>query len=115
MTNPQTTTVYSQPKGDLVTSAKRTVVPTIVGLAGGWLAKRGFNIDSDFLTFVISGFILNAYYNGLRLLEHFKSSKWGWLLGAAKAPVYSVGSQTDIVATVETPAEVPVTPETPAP
>lgn len=75
------------------TAVIRTVVPIIVTLLLTIAAKAGIHIDDTVAEAVVTnavGAILGAlYYAGVRALEHFKSSKWGWLLGSPNAPTYT--------------------------
>jgi hypothetical protein len=70
---------------DLETSLVRTLIPVIVGAVAGWLAHHGIHEPLVLITSVIT----YAYYLIARILEHYLSPKFGWLLGAAKAPAYS--------------------------
>lgn len=70
----------------------RTIVPVVVALLIHAAAKAGLELDSDTLTGVVTDVLTvagtAAYYVGVRVLEHLKSSKWGWLLGFPSAPNY---------------------------
>lgn len=77
---------------DQVVSIIRTIVPTIVGQVMGWLAIKGI-LDNDgvitaALIFIITTGATALYYALARLLETYVSTKFGWLLGVAKKPVY---------------------------
>lgn len=100
----------------LVTSLLRTIVPSIVALASAGLLKVGIKIDDAFLENLVSGVcgvvVMALYYLGLRVLEHFRSSKWGILLGFPSAPVYPGGpapALTEAAATVDAKIEEQVT------
>lgn len=77
----------------LLASIVRTVVPMLVGLIVAALTKLGVPAaDGDVANLVngfVSGLVALAYYLVARGLELFASSKFGWLLGYAKAPVYT--------------------------
>jgi len=75
-----------------VVSLIRTIVPLIVGQILTWAAAQGI-IDSTgqvsaLLIVILTTAFTTAYYTIARYLETFVSSKFGWLLGAAKAPNY---------------------------
>lgn len=91
----------------LLASLVRTAVPWAVGFVVAALTKLGVPADeADVLNLVngvVSGLIALGYYLLVRLLEVFASSKFGWLLGFAKAPVYApnkavAAAPTDTVA-----------------
>jgi hypothetical protein len=77
---------------DQIVSVIRTFVPVLVGQIITWLAVQGI-IDT---TGQISGLLISlltisfttVYYIIARYLETFVSTKFGWLLGVAKKPVY---------------------------
>jgi hypothetical protein len=77
-----------KPMNPLAASIIRTVVPLAAGVLTAWLAKIGLGLDNPTVTSLLTGLFSAAYYIGVRLLEHFRSSKWGWLLGVANPPVY---------------------------
>ena len=72
---------------DRLTSRIRTLVPTLVGTAAGWIAaKTGTVIAPEDIALIV-GLVMAGYYELVRTLE----AKWpalGWLLGAAKEPTY---------------------------
>lgn len=75
-----------------VVSIIRTFVPVLVGQVITWLAVTGV-LDSDgtISAALITIFTLSfttLYYALARFLEVKVSSKFGWLLGVAKAPTY---------------------------
>lgn len=76
-------------QGSLTPGLIRTSVPIIVAL----LVSRGIDewsgIDSTTLTLIISAVATWLYYFAVRVLERASSTKWGWLLGYASAPVYT--------------------------
>lgn len=78
---------------DFVTSFIRSVVPAIVATVGAFLAARGIHIDDTGmagLTAALTGLFYATYYSVIRLFEIHVSPKFGWLLGYAKMPVYTV-------------------------
>lgn len=91
-----TTLVTSSPSSNLTTGIIRTVTPVLVGALLTLLVHAGLHLNSDVLTPVVDAGLTSAYYVGVRTLEHFKSSKWGWLLGKPSAPIYPTGTQTTI-------------------
>lgn len=78
----------------LLTSLIRTLVPLLVGTIVAWSTKLGVPMaEADVATLVnglVSFGVAALYYLVARLLEMFASSKFGWLLGFAKAPAYQV-------------------------
>lgn len=76
----------------LLASIVRTFVPLLVGVIVAGFTKLGVPVDDDSVAAVVNGFVSLAvalgYYVVARGLEVFASSKFGWLLGYAKAPVY---------------------------
>lgn len=91
----ETTVIGSESATNLKNSLIRTFVPLLVGTVGTILLKLGIHITGD-LTPVITAGLSYVYYFLVRVFEHVGSSKWGWLLGKAAAPVYQTGSQTDL-------------------
>lgn len=77
----------------LLASIVRTVVPLLVGLIVAGLTKIGLPVDDQDVASIVNGVVSAGvalgYYLIARVLEVFASSKFGWLLGYAKAPVYS--------------------------
>lgn len=73
---------------DLTASFKRTLTPLIVGYVVSIAARHGFHISDDQTASTITAGATMAYYVAVRYLETHSSSKFGWLLGAAKSPVY---------------------------
>lgn len=74
---------------DLKTGSLRTAVPFVVGLLTSLAARNGLDVDDPTINSLIGlagGFV---YYLIARVLELFKNSKWGKLLGSAKTPVYA--------------------------
>ena len=61
----------------------------IVGLVVTALAKIHLNVDDQSLTGLVTFAISTGYYSLVRLAEHHLDAKWGWLLGAKGAPVYT--------------------------
>lgn len=76
----------------LAISLVRTMVPSIVAIIVGFLAKANIHIDAALLENVVAlaltTVVTGIFYVGVRLLERFKSPKWGWLLGYPSEPVY---------------------------
>lgn len=70
----------------------RTVVPIVVTLLLTAAAKTGISIDGSTLEAIVTnavGVVLGVvYYIAARALEHFRDSRWGWLLGSPNAPHY---------------------------
>lgn len=73
-------------------SIVRTAVPFIVGNILSWLATRNITLDMHmqfFLTQTVAAALGLLYYAVIRALE-FVNHRWGWLLGYAKMPTYTV-------------------------
>lgn len=73
-------------------SAIRTFVPFLVGLITSWLATQGVTLDDNtlgILTLVLQGVFGMLYYLLVRWLEYL-NYRFGWLLGYAKMPVYTL-------------------------
>jgi hypothetical protein len=73
-------------------SAIRTFVPFLVGLIVSWLATQGVTLDDNTLgiiTLVLEGVFGMVYYLLVRWLEHL-NYRFGWLLGYARMPVYTI-------------------------
>lgn len=78
---------------DLITSFLRTLAATVAGAVITWLVAKGVGLDSTLqapLTEVLFALFTGAYYLLVRLFEHYVSAKFGWLLLAARKPVYPV-------------------------
>lgn len=77
---------------ELIISLIRTFVPVLVGQIMTWLAAIGIlDTTGEISAQLIASFTLlftTLYYALVRVLETKLSPKWGWLLGAAKAPEY---------------------------
>lgn len=77
---------------ELGISIIRTFVPLLVGQIMTWLAAIGIlDTTGEISAQLIAGLTLTfstLYYALVRVLETKLSEKWGWLLGAAKAPEY---------------------------
>ena len=76
-----------------VVSIIRTFVPVLVGQLITWLAAYGIMdsngaVSASLITLFTIGFT-TLYYAVARFLEVKVSAKFGWLLGAPKAPSYS--------------------------
>ncbi|MEC5185290.1 hypothetical protein RCH12_002766 [Cryobacterium sp. MP_3.1] len=70
----------------------RTAVPLLVGSAVGWLASLGLTLDPAVEAEAVLGVTVLAgslYYAGVSWLAAHVPA-FGWLLGVAKAPVYSL-------------------------
>jgi hypothetical protein len=71
----------------------RTWVPLLVGAVLTWLAREyDLVIDEDTTMSTITaatGIVTGVYYAIVRLLEEKVAPGYGWLLGAAKKPVYT--------------------------
>lgn len=67
----------------------RTAVPMIVGYLSSWLVRQGFDINDDMLSAVITAVAGFLYFAVAKWLETHKHSKFGWLLGSSKVPVYT--------------------------
>lgn len=86
--------------GLILTSAKailastiRTFVPLLVGVVVSVFAKLHIPVDAGTAQLLVDGAVSSGvallYYVLARVLEVTKSSKFGWLLGYAKAaPIY---------------------------
>lgn len=76
----------------LLPSIVRTVVPWAVGLLILWLTRIGVTVEEGTLTTLVTAVVSAAYGVGyyllVRVLETFASSRFGWLLGWAKLPIY---------------------------
>lgn len=77
----------------ILASAVRTLVPFLVGVIIKALSHIQVVADTASVEALVNGLIsvgfALAYYGIARVLEVFQSSKFGWLLGYAKAaPVY---------------------------
>ncbi len=73
-------------------SIVRTVVPALVGLVLGLIARWNLPLDPEFedaLTALLTGVFTAAYYVAVRLLETYVTPKLGWLLGLAREPEYT--------------------------
>ncbi len=71
-----------------VLSFIRTFVPIVVGFLVAWAQPFGIEVDTEAAIAMLTAVSTAAYYTVARLLE----SKWenaGWLLGAAKQPIYA--------------------------
>jgi hypothetical protein len=92
MTDPTAGDLVKSGASAILASIVRTVVPLLVGLLVAGFSKIGVPVDDDSVAAVVNGLVsagvAAAYYVVARLLEVFASSKFGWLLGFAKAPVY---------------------------
>ncbi len=69
-------------------SVIRTCVPLAAGVAITQLADLGLHLDNATVTAIVTALFTAGYYVAARALEHYRSAKWGWLLGVPRAPVY---------------------------
>lgn len=76
----------------ILVSVVRTVVPLLVGYVVAFFALVGVEVSTaqaeQLIQGVVSLGVATLYYVAARLLERFKSTRWGWLLGVPAAPVY---------------------------
>lgn len=72
---------------DLAKSYVRTIVPAVVGAIIAWALHHGHDIHG--YEAQITAVVTAAYYGVARLLEHYVSPRFGWLLGVATAPAYA--------------------------
>lgn len=77
---------------ETIISIIRTFVPLLVGQVMTWAATLGvLDANGEVSAALITLFTVlftTLYYALVRVLETKVSSKFGWLLGAAKAPQY---------------------------
>lgn len=92
MTEPNAGTLVKTGGAAILASLVRTAVPLIVGLVVAGFTKLGVPVDDESVALVVNGLVsagvAAGYYLVARVLEVVASSKFGWLLGYAKAPVY---------------------------
>lgn len=69
-------------------SIVRTFTPQIAGVLVAWLVQLGVEIPEGVAQAIVVEAFAVVYYVVVRVLEQVRSSKWGWLLGAPKAPHY---------------------------
>ena len=72
---------------DFLRSIIRTGVPAAVGAVVAWLARRGFDLDSEVVTLGIGWVSSVLYYLAARVVETAER-RAGWLLGVPGAPSY---------------------------
>lgn len=84
----------------MLPSLVRTVVPLIVGFLISLSFMRG--VDQDSLTELVTLLVTAAYYIIVRLLEHYVSGSFGFLLGWPSPPQYQKTIQGEVVAPVVT-------------
>ena len=70
----------------MLPSLIRTFVPILVGLLTSMAVFRDSDVGA--LSEVVTALVTAVYYLAARLLEHYASGSFGWLLGYPKAPVY---------------------------
>jgi hypothetical protein len=95
MTLPNVGTVAASAGQQMLASLVRTFVPIVVAFLVDAFARIGVDLPSataeQTVNALISAGIALLYYGVARWLELHKSSKFGWLLGYAKAaPLYVV-------------------------
>lgn len=73
----------------LATSLIRTLTPRLAAWLIVLAAKVEIDIDTTLATVIVAEIVGAAYYLTVRLLEQFKGSKWGRLLGVARQPSYA--------------------------
>jgi hypothetical protein len=74
-------------KRDLEHQIRRTLVPAIVAVLLGRLARAGLDIPADALAGIVEAVIFGIYYVGLSLVERYVP--WaGMFLGAIGKPTY---------------------------
>lgn len=92
MTNPNAGDLVKTSASAILASVVRTLVPILVGVIVSVAAKLNVDLDAGTAETLVNGLISAAisllYYVIARVLELFQSSKFGWLLGFAKAPAY---------------------------
>lgn len=72
---------------DLERQIRRTVVPALVAVILGRLARWGLDIPADALTGIVESVIFSAYYIAVSLVE--RHVPWaGMFLGAVGRPTY---------------------------
>lgn len=84
-------------KGALRASFTRTLVPLIVGYVVSLAARHGWHINDDQAASTITAVGAYLYYAAARFLETHASSKFGWLLGDARQPVYPTATPLSAV------------------
>ena len=75
---------------NLLPSILRTLTPLLVSLALGWGAEK-IGLTEETLTALATALVTAGYYVAARVLEEYVNPRFGWLLGAAKAPTYDEG------------------------
>lgn len=109
MTNP-TPSPTGETGGTLGPSLVRTGVPFIAGLIGTWLLERfGVEVDTATVGALLTAGIGYLYYVVVRFLEVYGSSKWGYILGLRKQPVYAPPESTvvaDVAGRHERPSDL---------
>lgn len=77
---------------DLILSLLRTFAATAAGVIITWLANTlGLHLDAASqgeVLVLLTGVFTSAYYLAARVLEHYVSGKFGWLLLSPKPPAY---------------------------
>lgn len=81
-------------------SSIRTLVPFLVGLLTTWLATKNVVLNDNtvsLVTLLLEGLFGMVYYLIVRGLEHL-NYRFGWLLGYARMPVYTVSAMASKLA-----------------
>lgn len=73
----------------VVTSLIRTIVPIIVGAILSVPLVKALGITADQAAQLVTAGLIALYYAAARVLEHYVSPRFGWLLGSATAPTYT--------------------------
>ncbi len=74
----------------LALSLWRTCVPYIVAFVVLQAARLGLHLDNGTVTSALTTGFGTVYYAAFRYLEQRFGARWGWFLGAARPPSYSV-------------------------
>jgi prepilin-type N-terminal cleavage/methylation domain-containing protein len=72
---------------NLAKSYVRTVVPVVVGAIVAWALHHGHDIHG--YESLVTAVVTALYYGAARLLEHYVSPQFGWLLGSVGSPAYT--------------------------
>jgi hypothetical protein len=78
---------------DLSLSIRRTLVPILAGYILAWGARVGLDIPAETLTGILEAVLMGVYYTAVRILEK-RYPHLGFLLGAARQPVYEPANET---------------------
>lgn len=80
---------------DLAKSYVRTIVPAVVGAIIAWALHHGHDIHG--YEPQVTAVVTAVYYALARLLEHYVSPRFGWLLGVAQTPLYGKARKGKVV------------------